>query len=97
MEFDEAKLEIYVPPDYVVPLRDALSAVGAGHIGAYDHCVSVTQVSGYWRPLENAHPFNGIDGKLCEGSECKIEVRCKRELIAEAVKVIKKSILMRNR
>ena len=36
MEFDEAKPEIHIPPDYA-----ALSAVGAGHIGEYDHCVSI--------------------------------------------------------
>lgn len=90
MEFEEAKIEIYVPPEYVVPLRDALSAVGAGHIGEYDHCVSVAQVQGYWRPLENAHPFLGQPGEICEGGESKMEVRCKREYIAEAVKVIKK-------
>lgn len=90
MEFNEAKIEIYVPPDYVVPLRDALNAVGAGHIGEYDHCVSVTRVEGYWRPLENAHPFQGEVGEICEGSESKIEIRCKRKFIAEAVEVIRK-------
>ena len=89
MEFTEVKIEIYVPQDYVIPLRDALNAVGAGHIGEYDHCVSITQVTGYWRPLENANPFLGEIGEVCEGSECKIEIRCKRELIAEAVSVIK--------
>ncbi len=90
MEFEFAKIELYVPPEYVVPLRDALSAVGAGHIGKYDHCISVSQVQGYWRPLENAHPFLGHSGEICEGSEVKIEIRCKKELIAEAVKVIRK-------
>ncbi|MBE6822220.1 MAG: divalent cation tolerance protein CutA [Ruminococcaceae bacterium] len=90
MEFEQAKIEIYIPPDYVVPLRDALSEVGAGHIGAYDHCVSITQVSGYWRPLEDAKPFLGELGQVCEGTECKVEVRCRRELIPEAVRVIRK-------
>ena len=89
MEFDEAKIEIYVPQDYVIPLRDALNAVGAGHIGDYDNCVSITQVTGYWRPLEDAKPFNGEIGEICEGSECKIEIRCKKDLITEAVNVIK--------
>jgi hypothetical protein len=89
MEFNEVKIEIYVPQDYVIPLRDALSAVGAGHIGNYDHCVSVTQVTGYWRPLENARPFQGKIGEICEGSECKIEIRCQKEFIAGAVKVIR--------
>ena len=90
MEFEEAKIEIYVPQDYIIPLRAALAQVGAGHIGRYDHCISVTQVSGFWRPLEGSNPFLGETGQICEGTECKIEIRCKRELIPEAVRTIKK-------
>ncbi len=88
MEFEEVKIEIYVPPEYVIALRDALSEAGAGHIGAYDHCISVTQVSGCWRPLQGARPFLGEVGEICEGTERKIEIRCKRELIPEALRVI---------
>lgn len=90
MDFEQAKLELYIPPEYVVPLRDALSEIGAGHIGQYDHCISVTQVSGSWRPLEDARPFLGEIGSVCEGTECKVEVRCSRERIPEAIKTIKK-------
>lgn len=89
MEFEEAKLEIYVPQEYVIPIRDALSDLGAGQIGGYDHCVSVLRTSGYWRPLEGAHPFLGEPGQICEGEECKMEIRCKRELIPQALAVIR--------
>ena len=89
MEFREVKLEIFVPEEFVVPIRDALSRVGAGKIGSYDHCVSVSKVSGYWRPLDGAQPYQGTAGEICSGEESKMEIRCRRELAANAVRVIK--------
>ena len=38
MEFQYCKLEIFLPESHLEPLRAALQAVDAGHIGAYDSC-----------------------------------------------------------
>lgn len=89
MEYSEVKLEIFLPEEFVIPLRDALSGIGAGKIGSYDHCVSVSKVSGYWRPLNGAKPYDGIVGEISSAKECKMEIRCKKDLIADAVRVIK--------
>jgi hypothetical protein len=90
MDYKEVKIEIYVPMDFVVSLRDALNEIGACRVGNYDNCISVTQVSGYWRPLEGATPYNGTVGKISCGQECKMEVRCKKDYIMDAIHVIKK-------
>lgn len=37
MEYEEVKIEIYVPIRYVVPLRDALNKAGACRVGNYDN------------------------------------------------------------
>lgn len=89
MEQEEYKLEIYLPVSYIIPMRNALNAIGACRIGNYDHCVSVTQVSGYWRPLEGANPYDGEIGGISCGQECKMEVRCKKDYVAAAIHVIK--------
>lgn len=89
MEFKEVKIEIYVPEEYVVKLRTELTKINACKVGNYDNVISVTNVKGYWRPLKGSNPFNGKLGKVCEGEECKIELRCKREYVKSAVKVIK--------
>lgn len=89
MEFKEVKIEIYIPEEYVIKLRDELNKVNACTIGDYDNVMSITQVTGYWRPLEGANPFNGEVGKVCEGHECKIELRCKKEHAKSALKVIR--------
>lgn len=89
-EIKEVKIEIYVPVEFVIPLRDALHEIGAGVVGKYDHCVSVTQVSGFWRPLTGAVPYCGEVGTISEGQECKMEIRCRAEKIQEALQVIRK-------
>jgi hypothetical protein len=48
--FKEVKLEIFVPQDHVMKLADALSEIGVGVIGNYDHCVALTPVRGFFRP-----------------------------------------------
>jgi len=86
----DVKIEIFIPESYVPALRDELGRVGAGHIGAYDHCVSVSDVRGYWRPLEGASPFLGEVGEISEGGECKVEVNCKLEIVEAALAVIRR-------
>lgn len=51
MDFKYCKLEIFLPPSHLEVLQKALQEVDAGHIGNYDSCMSVSPVTGYWRPL----------------------------------------------
>jgi hypothetical protein len=88
-DFMDVKIEIYIPEGYVEPLRDALHQVKAGRVGRYDHCMSISQVRGYWRPLPDATPFEGEVDKINEGVECKVEVRCARVHVRQALRVIK--------
>ena len=87
--FSDVKLEIFTPQEYALNIRDELAKIGVGRIGNYDHCVAIYPVQGYYRPLEGANPFEGEIGKIREGIEYKIEVNCRRELVNEAIKVIK--------
>lgn len=88
--FTDVKLEIFVPHDYALKVRDQLAKIGVGVIGKYDHCFAMTQVTGYFRPLEGAKPFNGEVGKIKVVTEYKIEVNCKRELVKDAIQAIKR-------
>ena len=87
--FTHVKLEIFAPREYAVKLRDELAKIGVGVIGQYDHCFAMTQVTGYFRPLEGANPFDGKVGEIKVTTEYKLEVNCKRELVNEARKTIK--------
>lgn len=88
-DFTEVKLEIFVPQDYALKIRDELAKIGVGRIGDYDHCVAMVTVRGFFRPLPGAHPFDGEIGVIKEAEEYKVEVNCKRELVNEAMKVIR--------
>lgn len=87
--FTQVKLEIFIPPEYLPALREKLHEANAGKIGAYDHCLSVNDVRGYWRPIEGAHPYQGTVGQVSEGTEIKVEVRCAREYVRAALKAIR--------
>ena len=89
MGFKEVKIEVYIPGEFNEILRDRLTKIGACKLGNYDHCISITEVKGYWRPLNGSNPYKGEQGKICSGSECKIEARCKIEFVNKAIKVIK--------
>ncbi|MDZ5610464.1 divalent cation tolerance protein CutA [Bacillus pseudomycoides] len=88
MKFNEVKIEIYIPKEYIETLRDELNKVHACQVENYDHCLSYGTVKGYWRPLENSLPYNGEAGQICEGQECKVEIRCKQEIVKDALAVI---------
>jgi len=87
--FMDVKLEIFVPKEYALQIRDELAKIGVGRIGNYDHCVAFYPVQGSYRPLPGANPFEGEIGKINEGTEYKIEVNCRRELVNDAIKVIR--------
>ncbi|MCL2286266.1 MAG: cytochrome C biogenesis protein [Firmicutes bacterium] len=87
--FTTVKLEIFVPKSHLVPLRDALRAVGAGVVGNYDSVISYSTIRGNWRPLPGANPYDGEVGVLCEGDEYKVEVRCLAAKLPETISAIK--------
>lgn len=89
MECNMCKLEIFLPQEYVIEVMEALSEIGVGKIGNYDHCFSFTEVKGFWRPLVGSNPFEGEVGNLSSGKEVKLETRCERELLAIALQTIK--------
>ncbi len=83
--FTEVKLEIFAPQEYTLKIRDELAKIGVGHVGNY-----IYPVQGYFRPLPGANSFEGEIGRISEAVEHKIEVNCRRELVNEAIKVIRK-------
>lgn len=83
------KIEIFVPQSHVETVREAAASAGAGIIGRYDRCASVTEVIGYWRPLEGANPYEGKIGEVSVEREFKVEVNCPRSVIQDVLKAIR--------
>jgi hypothetical protein len=83
------KLEIFIPCSHLDVLREALQSVGAGLMGNYDSAMSYSVVTGCWRPLPGANPYDGEIGVLTEAKEYKVEVCCKHENLEDAIKAVK--------
>lgn len=90
IDVTEVKLEIYVPEEYIEPVRDALTHIGACRVGNYDHVMAFHCSRGSWRPLPGSSPFNGKTGEICFGTEMKMGVRCPVEIVETAVREVKK-------
>lgn len=64
MNYTKVKFEIYVPFSHVNKLREAINNTGALIIGKYDNCISITEVTGYFRPLKSSNPYLGKENEL---------------------------------
>lgn len=89
MEFSHYKLEIYVPESHFEAVRAALFQVDAGHIGAYDRCLSWSPVRSCWRPLAGTRPYLGTEGALEEADEIKVEVTVTAARLAETLAAVR--------
>ena len=87
--FSYCKLEIFLPASHLSPLETALRQVDAGHIGAYDSCLSYSPVTSCWRPLAGTTPYLGTQGALSREQELKVEVTCQTERVEATVAAIR--------
>jgi dinuclear metal center YbgI/SA1388 family protein len=74
------KLVAHVPDAAVERVLDALTAAGAGRIGAYERCAWSTAGTGTFRPLPGAQPTTGEVGRVEHVAEQRLEVVLPRAL-----------------
>ncbi len=83
------KLEIFIPETHLSDLRRALQSVDAGHMGHYDSCFAYSRVTGTWRPLAGADPYEGTIGEVCEAPELKVELCVKAARLDETIAAVR--------
>lgn len=89
MNYENIKVETFIPQEYFKELLEALNSISALTIENYDSCVSTSIVMGHWRPLEGANPFQGTVGELCREEEMKVEFKSKYNLMDKIIEKIK--------
>ena len=67
------KLVVFVPPDSLEDVRDAVFAAGAGRIGDYERCSWYTPGLGTFLPLPGADPAVGEAGEEERVEELRLE------------------------
>ncbi|MDR5658002.1 Nif3-like dinuclear metal center hexameric protein [Serpentinicella sp. ANB-PHB4] len=80
------KIVVFVPEEYEEKVANALSKVGAGHIGNYDHCTFRSRGQGTFRPLEGTNPFIGEKGEIVKTDEVKIETIVPKSYLSISIK-----------
>ena len=87
--FKYCKIEVYIPQTHLSLLQHVLREVDAGHIGNYDSCLSYSEVTGCWRPLEGSCPYNGKINVLSSETQLKADVVCLMNDVDKTIDAIK--------
>ena len=83
------KLCFFVPEEHAEPVKQAIFASGAGHIGHYDSCCWETPGVGQFRALSGSEPFFGEQGQVEKVTELKVEMVCADDNIKAAVTALR--------
>ena len=67
------KLVVFVPPEALDPVREAVFAAGAGRIGDYERCSWYTEGTGTFFAGEGAEPSVGATGREERVPELRLE------------------------
>ncbi|TAK69171.1 MAG: Nif3-like dinuclear metal center hexameric protein [Actinomycetota bacterium] len=82
------KVVVFVPPDDVEAVADAMADAGAGQLGDYDRCSYLTDGEGRFRPLPGAMPAVGQVGQLTSVVERRLEMLVPRQRRVEVVRAL---------
>lgn len=69
----QRKLVVFVPPESLDDVRDALFSAGAGRIGGYERCSWYTEGVGTFRGGEGTSPVIGERGREERVRELRLE------------------------
>jgi len=85
------KICVFVPVTAAEQVKQAMFAVGAGEIGAYDSCCWQVLGQGQFRPLEGSSPHIGRRDRIETVAEFRIEMVCDGAIIEQAIAAMKSS------
>lgn len=85
------KLVVFVPPEALDQVREALFAAGAGRIGAYERCSWYSDGIGTFRALPGADPAVGGIGREERVAERRLETVFPSERHDEVVAALRRA------
>ena len=83
------KLIVFVPPEALDTVRDALFAAGAGRIGSYERCSWYTVGTGTFLGGEGTSPALGAAGREERVQELRLETVFPAELHEQVVSALR--------
>jgi hypothetical protein len=85
------KLVVFVPPEALDAVRDALFAAGAGRIGGYERCSWYTEGTGTFLGGEGTNPAAGESGREERVHELRLETVFPAELQEQVVAALRRA------
>ena len=85
------KLVVFVPPESLDAVRDAVFAAGAGHIGVYERCSWYTDGTGTFLGREGADPAVGEPGREERVPELRLETVFPEERHADVIAALRRA------
>jgi hypothetical protein len=85
------KLIVFVPPQALEAVRDALFAAGAGRIGNYERCSWYTEGTGTFFGGEGTSPTLGESGREERVPELRLETVYPEELHDDVVAALRRA------
>jgi hypothetical protein len=87
----DRKLVVFVPPDALETVRDAVFAAGAGRIGDYERCSWYTEGTGTFLGGEASDPAIGEKGREERVPELRLETVFPEERQAAVVEALRRA------
>ena len=85
------KLVVFVPPDQLDAVRDALFEAGAGRIGGYERCSWYTEGTGTFLGGEETAPALGEPGREERVRELRLETVFPAELHEQVIVALREA------
>lgn len=83
------KIEVYIPLENLETMLNTLKTLNIGVLGNYKNCMTWYKVNSTWEASDEATPYLGKAGEVCNAEEYKIEFRCAEHKIKEVINCIK--------
>jgi hypothetical protein len=87
----DRKLVVFVPPDALDAVRDALFEAGAGRIGEYERCSWYTEGTGTFLGGEGTSPALGERGREGRVAELRLETVFPAERHADVISALRRA------
>jgi hypothetical protein len=87
----DRKLVVFVPPESLDAVRDAVFAAGAGRIGEYERCSWYAEGTGTFLGGETANPTIGESGREERVPELRLETVFPEERQDEVVAALRRA------
>lgn len=85
------KLTVFIPEPNLEPVKQALFAAGAGHIGNYSHCCWQVKGTGQFMPMAGSQPHIGKQDSIEQVTEWRVEMVVAKDKISDVIKALKQA------